>query len=210
MTLIDFLLQPDIAYLMLMAAALLALMSLLTPGTGFFEIGTVFALFIAGWQVYNLEINFWALILLILSVVPFWMAIRRSRGQWFLAIAILALVVGSAFLFQGEVWWQPAVNPVLAAVASTLMAGFVWLVTIKTLEAQRSTPAHDLGGLVGATGIARTDIHLEGSVYVHMEDWSANSETPIPAGTEVRVIGREGFVLRVEAAEQPESVRQIA
>lgn len=198
----EFFLQPDIAYLVLMVAALLALMSLLTPGTGFFEIGTVFALFIAGWQVYNLEINLWALILLVLSVVPFWMALRRSRGQWYLASAILALVVGSVFLFRGEVWWQPAVNPILAVVVSTLMGGFVWLVAVKTLEAQHTTPAHDLGGLVGATGIARTEIHREGSVYVRMEEWSAQSEQSIPAGTEVRVISREGLILQVEPVEQ--------
>jgi membrane-bound serine protease (ClpP class) len=203
---IEFLLQPNIAYLTLVAVALLALMSLLTPGTGFFEIGALFAFFLAGWQVYNLEINAWALILIGLSVVPFWLAIRQARGQWYLAGAILALVLGSAFLFPGEVGWQPAVNPVIALVASTLMAGFLWLVTTKTLAAQRVTPAHDLGGIVGAMGVARTAIHQEGAVYVHMEDWSASSEVPIPAGTEVRVTGREGFVLHVEAVEQPESV----
>jgi membrane-bound serine protease (ClpP class) len=203
MTIIDFFLQPDIAYLFLVATALLTFMALLTPGSGIFEISAVFAMFIAGWQVYNLPINWWALILLVLSVVPFWMAVRGSRGQWFLAIAIAALVIGSTFIFQGEVWWQPAVNPFVAIVASTLTAGFVWLVTVKTLEATRSTPTHDLGALIGATGIARTNIYLEGSVFVLREDWSAQSDQPIPAGTEVRVLKREGLILRVEATEKP-------
>lgn len=198
----DFLLQPDIAYLTLVATALLTFMALLTPGTGFFEIGAVFALLIAGWQVYNLPINWWALVILVLSVVPFWMATRQARGNWFLIASIAALVIGSAFLFQGE-GWQPAVNPVVAIIVSTLLSGFVWLLTSKTLEAQRGIPAHDLSGLVGAIGIARTDIHLEGSVFVRTEDWSAQSEQPIPAGVEVRVIGREGFILQVEPIEQP-------
>lgn len=198
----DFLLQPDIAYLILVSTALLAFMALLTPGTGVLEIGAVFSLLIASWQVTNLPINWWALVILALSVIPFWMAVRQTRGNWFLIAAIAALVIGSLFLFKGESWW-PAVNPVVAIVVSTLSAGFVWLLTAKTLEAQRGTPAHDLGGLVGAIGIARTDIHQEGSVFVRMEDWSAQSEEPIPAGAEVRVIEREGLILRVEAANKP-------
>jgi membrane-bound serine protease (ClpP class) len=119
-----------------------------------------------------------------------------------LIIAIGALVIGSAFIFQGDVWWQPAVNPIIAIIVSTLTAGFVWLVTVKTLEATRSTPTHDLGGLIGATGIARTKIHLEGSVFVLREDWSAQSDQPISAGTEVRVVKREGLILRVEPLEK--------
>lgn len=201
MTLTEFLLQPDIAYLFLVATGLLTFMGLLTPGTGVFEISAVFAFLIAGWQVYNLPVNWWALVVLVGSVVPFWMAARGWRGRWFLAVAIAMLVAGSAFLFQGEVWWQPAVNPVVALIVSTFTAGFVWLVTVKTLEAVRATPSHDLSDLVGALGIARTDVHHEGTVYVHREDWSAYSQQPIPAGAQVRVVGREGLVLEVEAVE---------
>jgi len=205
----DFLLQPDIAYLTLVVTALLTFMALLTPGTGILEIGAIFALLISGWQVYNLPINAWALVILVLSVVPFWMAVRQTRGNWFLIGAIVALVVGSLFLFQGD-GRLPAVNPIVAVIVSTLSSGFVWLLTSKTMEAQRSTPAHDLGGLVGAIGVARTDIHQEGTVYVRMENWSAQSVQPIPAGASVRVIGREGLILQVETVSTAEQVEQPA
>jgi len=198
----EFLLQPNIAYLLLVSGLLFALLALLSPGTGFLEVGAAFALLMAGWEVYNLPINGWALGVLVLGVVPFWLAVRKSGNLWFLALSIAALVIGSAFLFQGEGWY-PAVNPILALVVSTLTAGFIWLVTIKTLEAQRRTPTHDLGSLIGASGVAQTNIYQEGTVYVHREDWSAHSEVPIPAGAAVRVTGREGFVLRVEAVEPP-------
>jgi membrane-bound serine protease (ClpP class) len=158
---------------------------------------------LAGWEVYYLPINLWALGVLILGVVPFWLAVRKSGNLLYLALSIAALVIGSAFLFQGE-GWRPAVNPLLALVVSTLTAWFLWLVTRKTLEAQNRVPTHDLGGLVGATGLARTDVHHEGSVYVQNEDWSAQSEHPIPAGTGVRVLRREGFILWVEAIESPQ------
>jgi membrane-bound ClpP family serine protease len=41
-------------------------------------------------------------------------------------------------------------------------------------------------------------VHEDGSVQVAGELWSARSEDPIPAGAQVRVLRREGFVLVVE------------
>jgi membrane-bound serine protease (ClpP class) len=109
-------------------------------------------------------------------------------------------VLGSAYLFQGE-GLLPAVNPWLAIVVSALSGGFLWIVATKTLDVHLSRPTHDLGRLMGATGVTRTEVHAEGTVFVNMEDWSAQSEAPIPAGQKVRVIGREGLVLQVEAAD---------
>ncbi len=203
MPLNDFLLQPNIAYLLLVGGFMLGLLALLTPGTGFLEVGAIFVLLLAGWEVYHLPINLWALVILVLGVVPFWLAVRKSGNLLYLALSIGALVVGSAFLFQGK-GWLPAVNPILALIVSTLNAGFLWLVTLKTLEAQRRTPTHDLGSLIGATGVAQTDIYQEGTVYVHREDWSAHSEHLILAGTSVRILRREGFILWVEAIESPQ------
>jgi len=128
------------------------------------------------------------------------LAVRRSRRLIYLALAILTLVIGSAFLFQGE-GWQPAVHPVLALVVSALAGGFVWLVVTKSLEAVMARPDHDLNRLIGAIGEAKTDIHMEGSVQVAGELWSARSLKPIPAGTPVRVVKMNGFVLEVEAVE---------
>jgi membrane-bound ClpP family serine protease len=84
-------------------------------------------------------------------------------------------------------------------VASILSSGFFWIGTRKALEARKLSLAHDLAGLVGAVGEAKTEIRDEGSVQVAGELWSARSTNPIAAGERVRVIGREGFILEVEA-----------
>jgi membrane-bound serine protease (ClpP class) len=194
------LLDPNVAYLLLVGGVLLAILALLNPGTGILEVAALFALILAGWAVYNLPINPWALLVLLLGVFPFLLAVRRSRRLIYLALAILTLVIGSAFLFQGE-GWQPAVHPVLALVVSALAGGFVWLVVTKSLEAVMARPDHDLNRLIGAIGEAKTDIHMEGSVQVAGELWSARSLKPIPAGTPVRVVKMNGFVLEVEAVE---------
>jgi membrane-bound serine protease (ClpP class) len=59
-------------------------------------------------------------------------------------------------------------------------------------------PVHDLEGLIGATGVAKSTISEEGSVQVAGELWSAKSDEVIPEGSQVRVVGREGFDLKVE------------
>ena len=197
----DILLNPNVAYLVLAGGLILAVLSLLAPGTGILEIFALFALLLAGYAVYNLPINEWALLVLLAGVVVFIMAIRKPRVVGLLVVAILMLVLGSAFLFNSDndVWWRPAVNPLLAATVSILSAGFFWVVTQKVIQARSARPAHDLGALDGAIGEARSNIHEEGSVQVAGELWSARSQQPIPDGTHVRVTGREGFILEVEA-----------
>jgi membrane-bound serine protease (ClpP class) len=123
--------------------------------------------------------------------------LRKSGNLIYLGISILALVVGSIFLFEGQ-GWRPAVNPVLAIAVSTLSAGFLWFVGRKVLEVQSIRPTHDLAALLGEIGEAKTEIYNDGSVQVAGELWTARSQQPIPNGAKVRVTGREGFILEVE------------
>lgn len=193
---VNFLLDPNVAYVMLVGGFLLAILALFSPGTGLLEIGALFMLALAGYGIANLPINIWALVILLVGVIPFILALRRTHRWWWLIPALAALVVGSIFLFStGD--GSPAVNPWLASLVSVLVVPFVWLVGRKSLEAL-SIPAASLDTLVGMVGEARTEIFNEGSVYVNGEDWSARSKTRIPAGAKVRVLRRDGLVLEVE------------
>jgi membrane-bound serine protease (ClpP class) len=162
-----------------------------------FEIGAFFCIALAGYAIYHLSFNWWALILLGLSIVPFVYAIQKPKREPFLALSILLLVVGSVFMFP-RTEGQAIVNPFVAIIASALVAGFLWIAVRKSVEATGMRPAHDLTGLVGQIGEARTRVNDEGSVLVAGELWSARSETPIPAGSSIRVLRREGFILIVE------------
>ena len=196
----EFLLDPDVAYLFLLGGVFLALMAIATPGTGFFEIGAFFCFALAGYAIYNLSINVWALIVIGLGIVPFVYALQKPKREWALALSILLLIVGSVFMFARE-GGLPAVNPLVAVIASALTAGFVWIATRKAMEASFATPTHDLGALIGLEGEARTDIHEEGSAQVGKELWSARSESKIKAGSKIRVVRRDGFVVVVEKQE---------
>ena len=101
----------------------------------------------------------------------------------------------------------PTVHPLLAAVVSLLTVGFFWLTLSKTLEAYRTSLAHNLEQLVGKIGEVRTPFDPVGSVYVAGELWSATADESIPVGAHVRVAGREGLTLVVEltASEDPKT-----
>lgn len=196
MVVMDILLNPNIAYLLLVAGFVLAILALFAPGTGLLEVTALFTLLLAGYSIYHLPVNLWALIVLGLGVFPFLLALRKSGQVLFLAISILALVVGSSFLFRGE-GWLPAVDPLLALFISVVTAVSFWWIGRKAIEADETRPTHDLEQLIGEVGEAKSDIQMEGSVQVRGELWTAHSETLIPAGSTVRVIGREGFILNV-------------
>jgi membrane-bound serine protease (ClpP class) len=193
----DFLLDPNIAYLFLLGGVLLAMMALVTPGSGFFEIGALFCIALAGYAIYHLSINWWALILLGLSIVPFVYAIQKPKREPFLALSILLLIVGSVFMFP-RLEEQPMVNPLVALVGSGFVVGFLWIAVRKYLDAAHARPSHSLDTLVGQIGEAKTKVDEQGSVQVNGELWSARSEGVIPAGSTIRVVRREGFILIVE------------
>ena len=194
----EILINPNVAYLILVVGVVLTIMALFAPGTGILEISALFVLLLAGWEMTQLPINMWALVLLVLGVVPFIFAVRKSHNLVYLAIALIAFVIGSAYLFQGETPRQPGVSPILAIIVSVLASGFIWFATSKVLESEKLKPKHDLTKIIGEEGEAKTDVLDEGSVQIGSELWSARSNSKIYAGSKVKVIKRDGFILEVE------------
>jgi len=192
----EILYNPNIAYVLLVTGFVLALLAIVAPGTGILEVGAFFLLALAGFATYQIGFNLWALIILILSLIPFVYAIRKPKREWALALSILGVIAGSLYLFPSE-GFLPAVNPILAALVSLLVAGFLWWSIRKVVAAHHARPLQDLKNLIGQIGEAKTRVQEEGSVQMAGELWSARSDKPIPAGSHVRVVSREGFVLIV-------------
>ncbi len=193
----NFLLDPNISYLILVSGFVMAVLALFSPGTGLLEAGAVLAIVIAGFSVANLPINWWALALLIIGVFPFLIALRKSQKLIYLAISILALIIGSVFLFRLDSG-KPAVDPYLAGIVSILVIGFMWIIATRGIEAMQLKPLNRLGNLEDQVGKTRSEVYLTGTVYIQNEEWSARSKEPIPADTLVKVVGKDGFTVEVE------------
>ena len=193
----DFLLNPNVAYIILLGAILLATMALASPGTGLFEIAAFFCMALAGYAIYHLYFNWWALVLIGLGVIPFIYAIQKPKREFAFILAIVLIVAGSVFIFP-RTDQQSMVSPLMAIPGSAFVALFLWFAGRKSVEAMNMQPSHDLLRLVGQVGEARTRINDDGSVQINGELWSARSEHSIPAGSSIRVVGRDGFILIVE------------
>jgi membrane-bound serine protease (ClpP class) len=193
----EFLLDPNIAYLVLVVAILFLLIAIATPGTGIPEALGLLGIAAAGYAVYHLSVNWWALVVLVASIVPFYFSVRGPRREAWLALSILGLTFGSIFFFPAREGWI-SVNPMLAAVTSALFAALLWVSARKVVQILQTRPALELSTLIGECGETRTDVRDEGSVQVASELWSARSQKLILAGRPVTVVGRDGFVLIVE------------
>lgn len=197
------LLNPNVGYVLMVLGFIVGLLALVSPGSGLLELGALFVLVLAGYSLANLPFNWWALGLLLVGFIPFLFSLRtrRERPRWILlGAALAAYVIGSAFLFSDSDG-RPTVNLGLILLMSTLAVGLTWLLTHKSLEAIYSQPSFDLDRLVGMQGRVSSDVRPEGTVYVDGEEWSARSQTFIPTGSTVRVLGRTGLVLEVELAQ---------
>ena len=53
-------------------------------------------------------------------------------------------------------------------------------------------------GLIGETGVARSDFDKRGKVFVHGEWWEAESDEPVKTGDEVTVTNVERLRLKVK------------
>lgn len=194
----DFLIDPNFAYMVLVAGVVLAFFSASTPGSGVGEVAALFCFVLAGYAAYILSINWWALFVLVIGVLPFIMAVRKpSQSILYLSLCIILEVIGSVFLFPAEEGLI-SVNPVLAILVSGLMAVILWYVLRKFIEVVSRRPTHDLEALIGVVGTATSAIHNEGSAHINGEMWSVKSNVKIPSGSHVKVVSREGFVLVVE------------
>ena len=112
-------------------------------------------------------------------------------------MSILGLTIGSVFFFPANKGII-SVNPILAVVTTLLYSLFLWISVRKIVEISVRRPVHELTELVGRTGETKTAVGEGGSVQVAGELWSARSVEPIAAGSSIRVVGCEGFVLIIE------------
>ena len=194
--------DPNVAYLLLVAGMMLALLAIMTPGTGIVEILAVFSILLAGYAVYHLSFNWWALLILLASLVPFVYSIRAARRGAWLLVSIVGLTIGSVFFFPATNALI-SVNPLIASITTILYSAFLWVAVRKVVEAAQFRPVHELSGLIGQKGEAKTAVKDDGSVQVAGELWSARSTRALAPGSPIKVIGRDGFVLIVEKDVNP-------
>jgi len=204
---LDALMEPDLAFLLLAIGALALYIEFNHPGAVIpGTIGVVFIL-VAAFALNLLPTRFAALGL-ILGAFALFAAEAKFASHGVLTVGGIALLtLGGLLLIDSPI---PEMRVHLAtALAVSIPLGIItaFLMSI-ALKARRNKIVTGEQGLVGDTGVAQTALSPQGKVFVHGELWDAVASSSLPIGQLVVVRRVDGLVLQVEpisvASQTPE------
>ena len=205
-----FLTNPNLAHLFVIVGVTLLVLSYVKPNSTRLKVVMVLCLIAGGIEFVYLDVNPWAFLILALSPLPFFIAVRQAHphNPLFL-LSILMLTVSSVYLFVDQNG-RPLVNHGPAGFVATLCGACIWITAEGMRNKEGARLSNDPDSVLGLIGAVRTDIesHSAGSVLVEGEIWQAHSKRPIRAGSMVRVLRQDGFWLTVKEVEKIPKERQ--
>jgi membrane-bound serine protease (ClpP class) len=194
---LDRLMNPDLAVLMLVVGGLLIYLEFNAPGTiipG--ALGTLLVL-LSLFALNLLPVHYTAVMLLLAAAVLMVLEVKfTSHGVLALA-GIICLVLGMLTLVAGPVpeMRVHATTAIAAGVAFGLITVFLVRLAVR---ARRNKSIMGVDALLGQIAVVIKPLEPIGQVLVHGELWEAHSPTPVPRDARVRVTAVSGLTLTVE------------
>jgi membrane-bound serine protease (ClpP class) len=191
--------DPNIAYLLMMAGILGLYIEFTHPGVVFPGIAGAICLLLALTALHVLPVSVSALSLLVLGVA---LLIAEAFLPTFGLVGaggIIAFLLGSLFLFDTARTGVAVARGLVFGVGGA-MSAFILLVGTLVFRSQRRQAALGREGMLGQCGVAQGPLRPSGTVIVHGEYWTAESEDQIEPGERVEVTSIEGLRLRVRRA----------
>ena len=194
---LDFLLDPNIAFIVLAIGALALYTEFNHPGAVVPGVVGVVFILLALFALNLLPTRYAAFTLIIAAFVMFVLEAKFATHGILGIAGIALLTLGGLLLVDGPIP-QMRVNLWTAAgVSIPLGVITVFLMNI-ALRARHNKVVTGQQGLIGAIGEARTDIDPEGKVFVLGELWNAHAPSRVGMGDHVVVRKVEGLELEVE------------
>jgi membrane-bound serine protease (ClpP class) len=194
---LDFLLDPNIAFLVLAVGALALYAEFNHPGAVVPGVVGIVFILLALFALNLLPTRYAAFTLIIAAFVLFILEAKFATHGILGIGGIVLLTLGGLLLVDGPIPQMRVNLWVALGVSVPLGAITVFLMTI-ALRARRNKVVTGEQGLIGAVGEARTDIDPEGKVFVLGELWNAHSPSRVGIGEHVVVRKVEGLELEVE------------
>lgn len=205
-----FLINPNVAYLLLVLGLLSVVAEFATPGAVVPGVSGTIMLILALYSLLRLPTN-WLGPVLILTGVAMMLLDIKVTGFALSIGGVIAFLIGSLLIFTPP-WSEPLaaapvqrLNPWLM-ITTTIAVGLFFILGITAaFRAQLRPVAMGRETLIGKTGIARDALSPNGIVHIEGEEWSAENATgeDIPAGARVRVVSFNGLRVQVEAVTPP-------
>lgn len=192
--------DPNIAYLLMMIGMAGLYFELSHPGAIFPGVIGAISLILAFFAFQTLPVNYAGILLIVLALILFILEMKVTSYGLLSMGGIISLFLGSLMLFEGgtpemRLSWSVLIPTVI------MVSGFFVVVAGLVFRSQISKPRTGDKGLIGEVGVVKERLAPRGKVFVHGELWNAESPEPIGPGANVRVIGMDHLVLKVEEIE---------
>jgi membrane-bound serine protease (ClpP class) len=194
---LDLLGNPNIGLILMTIATYGIIFELSSPGSVFPGVVGAIALILAFVSFAIVEVNVAGVALIALSFLFFIADIKVPSHGVLTGGGILSFFLGALFLTSRQ---DPILQVSIRLIVflTTLTAAFFLFAVGAGVRAQRAVVRSGREGLLGADGVARTDLDPDGTVYVAKELWTATAEgETIRQGERVVVVGIDSLRLRV-------------
>jgi len=193
--------HPTIAYLLLLAGMYGLVLEAFHPGVFLPGVAGAICLLVGLYALQLLPVNYAGLALMLLGIgLVLTEALMPSVGAIGIG-GVIAFVIGSVMLFDTRV---PGYAVNLGVIAGIALGAVVVLGLLLRLvaRARRTRTFNGDTQMLLATGelTQSIDAHGDGWARIGGEQWRVRCESSLPAGTRVRVVAREGLLLRVTRA----------
>jgi membrane-bound serine protease (ClpP class) len=193
-------LDPNVAYILFILGFYGLLFELSNPGAILPGIVGGICILLAFLAFQALPVNMTGLFLILFAMLLFLAEVKvQSHGMLALG-GIVSLVLGSLILLSGDGGtMRVSLSVILTAAVVTVL--FFAFVVGAGFRALRRKPLTGHEGLLGERGVALTELGgREGRIFVHGENWAAESDERIEEGAPVVVDRVDGMRLRVRKA----------
>jgi membrane-bound serine protease (ClpP class) len=188
--------DPNLAFVLLVLGALGIYWEMHAPGMIAPGVLGVLLVCTGAYGLYQDSPSWYGLTLLALAVLLLGIELKYYTHMISGLAGTVLLAAGALVLLRGP----QRVTPGLAISVSAAFGVITIFLGMLGMRARRRKPVTGMESLVGETGISRTALDPEGTVFVHGEYWKARSTENISAGQRVCVDKVEDFVLVVRKA----------
>jgi membrane-bound serine protease (ClpP class) len=193
--------DPNIAIILMMIGLAGLYFELAHPGAVLPGVVGGICLLLAFYAFQTLPVNFIGLMLLILGFIFFLLEIYVTSYGLLSLAGIISLALGGLMLYRDQ---EPglaiSLNVLLTVIGAISL--FFLVITGLAVRAQMRKPMSGMAGLVGARGVALTDLNPSGKVLVQGTYWDAQAEEFIRQDEPVEVVRLQGLRLIVRRLPQ--------
>jgi membrane-bound serine protease (ClpP class) len=191
--------NPNVALILMLIGIYGLLFEFLNPGAVVPGLIGAISLLVALYALHLLPVNYAGAALLLLGV-GLMIAEAHIGAFGVIGVAgIIAFVIGAIMMFPpGAPGFQ--LSPAVVAGAVIVSASLFLLVLSMLFRSRKRLVVTGKEALLGAEGEALDWRGEDGRVRIKGEIWRARAAKPLPPGTRVKVVDRDGLVLVVESA----------